>query len=90
MNDTILEVAARLVEISEKAARKVNETAIFLAGLSHEERLDWLKEHRHRCPVKFKREIGGTVYIVNARFSGKTDEIVAEKVKRILNSNITH
>ena len=90
MNSTVLDLAAWLVKTSERAAARLNKTATFLAGLSHEERLDWLKENRHRCPIKFKREIGGTVYIVNAHFGGKNDEIVVEKVERILTSNITH
>ena len=90
MNSTILEVAARLVEISERTIGQINETAEFLAGLSHEERLDWLKEHRHRCPIKFEREIDGTVYTVNAHFSSKRTETVAKKVERILGQDFTH
>ena len=90
MNDTILEVAARLVERSERAMAKINETAAFLAGLTHEERLDWLKEHRHRRPISFEREIGGAVYTVNAHFSSKHTETVANKVERILGQDFTH
>ena len=42
MNSTVLDLAAWLVKTSERAAARLNKTATFLAGLSHEERLDWL------------------------------------------------
>ena len=70
--------------------KKADETAIFLAGLSHEERLDWLKEHQYPHPISFEQGIGGTVYTVNAHFSGKTSETVEGKAARILSQNITH
>ena len=85
-----LELTARQAEIFEEVMEKVDETAIFLAGLSHEERLDWLKGHQYSYPISFEREIGGTVYTVNAHFSGKTTETVERTVERILNQNITH
>ena len=68
---------------------KVDETAAFLAGLTHGERLSWLKEHQYSRPISFEREIGGTVYTVNAHFSGDTAETAEEKVNRILARNIT-
>ena len=85
-----LELTERQAEIYEEVMKKVDETAIFLAGLSHEERLDWLKERQYSYPINFERGIGGTVYAVNAHFSGKTSETVEERVERILNQNITH
>ena len=69
---------------------KVEETAAFLASLSHEERLDWLKEHQYCYPISFEREIGGTVYTVNAHFSEDATETAEGKVNRILSQNITH
>ena len=59
-------------------------------GLSHEERLDWLREHQYSLPISFEREVGGTVYAVNAHFSNDTAEPVEKKVIRILNRNIAH
>ena len=85
-----LELSGQQTEIYEEVMKKVDETTIFLAGLSHEERLDWLKERQYSYPISFEREIGGTVYAVNAHFSGKTSETVEERVERILNRNITH
>ena len=70
--------------------RKCGQTAIFLAGLSHEERLDWLKEHQYPHPISFEQGIEGTVYTVNAHFSGKIAETVEGQVERILNQNIAH
>ena len=85
-----LELTERQAEIFDEVMEKVDETAIFLAGLSHEERLDWLKEHQYCYPVSFEREIGGTVYTVNAHFSGETAETLEGKVNRILTRSITH
>ena len=84
-----LRLTGQQTEIYEEVMKKVNETAIFLAELSHEGRLDWLKEHQYPHPISFEREIGGTVYTVNAHFSGKTAETVEGKVERILSPNIT-
>ena len=85
-----LELTEKQLEIYEKAMERADETTIFLANLSHEERLDWLKEHQYSYPISFEREIGGTVYTVNAHFSGKTAETVEGKVERIVTQNITH
>ena len=85
-----LELTKRQAEIFDKVMAKVEETAAFLAGLSHEERLDWLKEHQYCCPIGFEREIGGTIYTVNAHFSDKATETLDEKANRILNESITH
>ena len=85
-----LELTEKQWEIYEEVMKKADETAIFLAGLSHEERLDWLKEHQYSYPISFEREIGGAVYAVNAHFSGKTSETVEGKAARILSQNITH
>lgn len=90
MNVIHLELNKRQAEIFDEVMEKVDETAVFLAGLSHEERLNWLKEHQYCHPISFEREIDGTVYTVNAHFSHKAAETVEGKVNRILNGNITH
>ena len=86
----MIELTKKQAEIFDEVIAKVDETAEFLAGLSHEERLDWLKEHQYCYPISFTREIGGTIYTVNAHFSDRATETVDEKAKRILNGNITH
>ena len=89
MNIVRLELTEQEAKIYDEVMEKVDETAAFLAGLSHEERLDWLKEHQYIHPISFEREIGGTVYTVTAHFSGDTAETVEGKTLRILNRNIT-
>ena len=86
---TILELTKREQEIFDEVMEKIDETAAFLVGLSHEERLDWLKEHQYSRPISFEREIDGTVYTVNAHFSKSATETTEGKVNRILNQNIT-
>lgn len=88
MNIIRLELTEQEAKIYDEVMEKVDETAAFLADLSHEERLDWLKEHQYIHPISFEREIGGTVYTVKAHFSGDTAEPVEDKVTRILNRNI--
>lgn len=89
MNVIRLELTEQEAKIYDEVMERIDETAVFLAGLSHEERLDWLKEHQYSHPISFEREIGGTVYTVNAHFSGDTAETVEGKTLRILNRNIT-
>ena len=89
MNIIRLELTEQEAKIYDEVMEKVDETAAFLAGLSHEKRLDWLKEHQYSHPISFEREIRGTVYTVKAHFSGDTAEPVEDKVNRILNRNIT-
>ena len=84
----VLELTEREQEIFDEVMKRVDETAAFLTGLSHMERLIWLKEHQYSHPISFEREIGGTVYTVNAHFSENT-ETADRKVNRILNQNIT-
>ena len=85
-----IELTEREQEIFDEVAEKVDERAAFLAGLSHSDRLDWLKEHQYIHPISFEREIGDTVYTVKAHFSGDTAETVERKTLRILNRNIAH
>ena len=90
MNIIRLELTEQEAKIYDEVMEQIEETAAFLAGLSHEERLDWLKEHQYIHPISFEREIGGTVYTVKAHFSGDTAETVEGKTLPILNRNITH
>ena len=85
----VLELTEREQEIFDEAMERVDETAAFLAGISHAERLNWLKEHQYSHPISFEREIGGTIYTVNAHFSDSATETTEGKVNRILAQNIT-
>ena len=84
----VLELTKREQEIFDEVMEKVEETAAFLAGLPPADRLDWLKEHQYSHPISFEREIGGTIYTVNAHFSESATETTEEKVNRILTSNV--
>ncbi len=79
-----IELTKREKEIFDQVAEQINETAMFLATLSHEERLNWLKEHQYPYPISFEREIGGTIYTVNAHFSNTATESAEQKTMRIL------
>ena len=87
MDTIILELTEKEAKIYDEAMKKADETAVFLAGLSHADRLDWLKKRQYPRPISFEREIGGTVYTVNAHFS-EDAETADEKVNRILSRNI--
>ena len=84
----MIELTERQAEIFEEVMERIDEIAVYLASLSHEERLDWLKERQYSYPISFEREIDGTVYTVNAHFS-EDAETANGKVKRILSRNIT-
>lgn len=88
MATIILELTEKEAKIYDEAMKKADETAVFLAGLSHADRLDWLKKRQYPRPISFEREIGGTVYTVNAHFS-EDAETADGKVNRILSQNIT-
>ena len=88
MATIILELTEKEAKIYDEAMKKADETAVFLAGLSHADRLDWLKKRQYPRPISFEREIGGTIYTVNAHFS-KEAETADGRVNRILNRNIT-
>ena len=88
MNNIKIELTEQEAKIYDEVMEKVKETAAFLASLPHAERLDWLRKHRYCHPISFEREIGDTVYTVNAHFS-EDAETAAGKVNRILSRNIT-
>ena len=88
MNNIKMELTEQETKIYDEVMEKVKETAAFLASLPHAERLDWLRKHRYCHPISFEREIGDTVYTVNAHFS-EDAETAEGKVNRILNRNIT-
>ena len=89
MNIIKLELTEQEAKIYDEVMEQIEKTAVFLVGLSHEERLDWLREHQYSLPISFEKEVGGTVYTVNAHFSSDTAETVEGKTLRILNRNIT-
>ncbi len=84
MSVITLELTEREKAIYDEVMEKVDGTAAFLASLSHEERLNWLKEHQYPYPISFEREIGGTIYTVNAHFSDAAAESPERKALRIL------
>jgi hypothetical protein len=69
-------VTQQQYEIMEQIIDEIDQTAIFLAGLSHEERLEWLRERQYCQPISFQQEIGGTVYTVNTHFNQQASESV--------------
>ena len=79
-----IEVTEQEEKLMVQAIARMDETAAFLAGLSHKARLGWLKEHQYSHPISFEREIGGTLYTVNAHFNSERAETVEGKVERIL------
>ena len=68
---------------------KVQQEIAYLATLNREQRLAWFRERQYPRPISFEREIGGTVYTVNAHFNDKATELTEGKVNHILNQNIT-
>ena len=87
MNAIILELTEKEAQIYDEVMEKVDDTAAFLAELSYSDRLDWLKKRQYPHPISLERDIGGTVYTVNAHFS-QDAEPPEGKVKRILSQNI--
>ena len=82
-----IELTEKQWEIVEEIWAKVEQETAYLATLSQEQRLAWFQEHQYPRPISFEREIGGTVYTVNAHFS-EDAETADEKVNRILSRNI--
>ncbi len=83
-----IELTEKEWEIYEKIQARVGAETACLATLSPEQRLVWFREHQYPHPISFEREISGTIYTVNARFSEDAKN-AEEKIKRILNRNIT-
>ena len=42
----VLDLTEREQEVFDEVLEKIEETAVFLAGLTPTDRLDWLKEHQ--------------------------------------------
>nr|WP_325301675.1 transposon-encoded TnpW family protein [uncultured Oscillibacter sp.] len=84
-----IELTEKQWEIVEDVWEKVKQETAYLATLSKEQRLAWFREHQYPHPISFEREIGGTIYTVNAYFSEDAAETAVGKVNRILNQNIT-
>ena len=83
-----IELTEKQWEIVEEVWANVEKEIAHLATLSREQRLAWFREHQYPRPISFEREIGGTIYTINAHFS-KDAETADGKVKRILKQNIT-
>ena len=83
-----IELTEKQWEIVEEVWANVEKEIAHLATLSREQRLAWFREHQYPRPISFEREIGGTIYTVNAHFS-KDAETADGKVNRILKQNIT-
>ena len=88
MSAVQIELTEKQWEIVEEIWAKVEQETAYLTTLSQEQRLAWFQEHQYPRPISFEREIGGTIYTVNAHFS-KEAETADGKVIRILNQNIT-
>lgn len=84
-----IELTEKQWEIVEEIWAKVEQETAYLATLSQEQRLAWFQEHQYPRPISFEREIGGTVYTVNAHFPEVAAETAEGKISRILNRNIT-
>ena len=82
-----IELTEKQWEIVEEIWAKVEQETAYLTTLSQEQRLAWFQEHQYPRPISFEREIGGTIYTVNAHFS-KEAETADGKVNRILSQNI--
>ncbi len=82
-----IELTEKQWEIVEEIWARVEQETAYLATLNREERLAWFRERQYPRPISFEREIGGTVYTVNAHFS-KEAETADGKVNRILSQNI--
>ncbi|WP_300413124.1 hypothetical protein [uncultured Oscillibacter sp.] len=82
-----IELTEKQWEIVEEIWAKVEQETAYLTTLSQERRLAWFQEHQYPRPISFEREIGGTIYTVNAHFS-KEAETADGKVNRILSQNI--
>lgn len=90
MSEVQIELTERQWEMAQDALDKAEKEMAYLTTLSREQRLAWFREHQYPHPISFEREIGGTVYTVNAHFSDAAAETVEEKAARILNHEITH
>lgn len=64
-----------LNEIREKTFAK-------LSAMTREERLAWFAHYPY--PLKFEKEINGTVYTVNTHFNKSANETIIEKTERII------
>ena len=82
-----IELTEKQRETVDEVWAKVEQEIAHLTTLSREQRLAWFQKHQYPRPISFEREIGGTVYTVNAHFS-QDAETPEGKVKCILSQNI--
>ena len=90
MSEVQIALTEKQWEMAQDALGKAEKEMTYLSTLSREQRLAWFQEHQYPRPISFEREIGGTVYTVNAHFSNGAAETIEGKVERILNHEITH
>lgn len=79
-----IELSEKEWEIVEEVWDKVQQEIAYLATLNREQRLAWFRERQYPRPISFEREIGGTVYTVNAHFNDKATELTEGKVNHIV------
>ena len=90
MSEVQIALTEKQWEMAQDVLGKAEKEMTYLSTLSRERRLAWFQEHQYPRPISFEREIGGTVYTVNAHFSNGAAETIEGKVERILNHEITH
>lgn len=82
-----LSLTGREHEIYLQVQARLDRQTAQLAAQPRSQRLAWFMAHQYPHPISFEREIGGTVYTVNARFIPQATETAEEKVSRILGKN---
>lgn len=90
MSEVQIELTEKQLKIAQDVLGRAEKEVAHLATLSRKQRLAWFREHQYPRPISFEREIGSTVYTVNAHFSNGAAESVEGKVERILNREIAH
>ena len=70
-----IELTGKEWNIVKEVWDKVQREIAHLTTLSREQRLAWFREHQYPHPISFEREIGGTVYTVNAHFSKEAEKL---------------
>ena len=55
-----------------------------LSAMTRGQRIEWFRKAQYPTPINFTKEIGGTVYTVNAYFDETASESLQEKAERII------
>lgn len=80
----VIELTEKEWELWNRVQANIDSMMNYLSTLTREQRFQWYREHQYCYPVSFEKEIGGTLYSVNAHFSERSDESVEEKTGRVL------